>query len=136
MKLFTIIAMFFISVSMKASITFMEALVIIESNQNCLAIGDNRKAFGCLQIHQSVITDVNCIYDCNYHVNDAMYYEKSIEICVKYLHHYGKVYRNKTGKKPNYEIFARIWNGGPNGYTKKSTEKYWKRVELVLETNK
>ena len=31
----------------------------------------------------------------------------------------------ETGKKPTDEVLARIWNGGPRGWKKKSTRKYW-----------
>jgi hypothetical protein len=30
------------------------------------------------------------------------------------------------------EDAARNWNGGPNGYRKSATEKYWHKVAAVL----
>ena len=30
------------------------------------------------------------------------------------------------------EARARIWNGGPQGYRKKATLKYWKKVQIAL----
>ena len=39
-----------------------------------------------------------------------------------------------TGKIFTNEIGARIWNGGPRGYLKDSTKKYWKKVNRVLRS--
>tara|TARA_R100000655_G_scaffold110052_2_gene167212 strand:- start:1011 stop:1397 length:387 start_codon:yes stop_codon:yes gene_type:complete len=41
-----------------------------------------------------------------------------------------------TGKIFTNEIGARIWNGGPNGWKKDSTKKYWKKVKKVLDGQK
>lgn len=30
------------------------------------------------------------------------------------------------------EARARIWNGGPRGYRKDSTKKYWKKVKEAM----
>ena len=38
----------------------------------------------------------------------------------------------RLGRPVTQEDIARIHNGGPNGYKKKSTEKYWQKVKKVL----
>ena len=38
--------------------------------------------------------------------------------------------------KPTYEVYARIWNGGPDGWKKRSTLKYWKKVKKELKKKK
>jgi hypothetical protein len=50
-----------------------------------------------------------------------------------YLSHYGNVYRKRTGMVPNEEVYARIHNGGPDGWKKGSTLGYWMNVEGYIE---
>jgi soluble lytic murein transglycosylase-like protein len=72
------------------------------------AVGDNGKAIGILQIHKSVVTDVNARYGTHYvWPADCKDPAKSKDIATKYLTMYGK------GKTPVQ--LARIWNGGPEG---------------------
>ena len=56
----------------------------------------------------------------------------SREIMAIYWTHYGKVYAARTGKPVTYEVLARIHNGGPYGWKKRSTLRYWERVKDVL----
>lgn len=106
----------------------INALITVESNGNASAIGDNGKAVGVLQIWPSVIKDVNGVSKIKYTNDDRKSKAKSIAICKAYLNWYGKVYQKKTGKVPTNEVYARIWNGGPIGYRKSATIKYWDKV--------
>ncbi len=108
------------------------ALAQIESSNNPKAIGDGGDSVGILQIQKAVILDVNKIYGTRYSPKDRLNPAKSKEICRKYLAYYGGLYQKKTGKSPTNEVYARLWNGGPNGYRYKSTELYWKRVKRHL----
>ena len=119
-------------------LSFIDAIIQVESGGNLDAIGDNGKAQGCLQIKQCVIDDVNKFYPKYYRerlyvLDDAFAKDKALEICWLYLKHWGEVYQKKMGKKPTMEVFARIWNGGPNGWKKKSTLKYWEKVKRQME---
>ena len=38
----------------------------------------------------------------------------------------------RLGRTPTYEDVARIHNGGPNGYKKTATYKYWQKVKKKL----
>lgn len=87
--------------------------------------GDNGKALGVLQIRVEVVKDVNRIYKTHYVHSDALDPKKSFEICRLYLSYYGRVYAKRTGIQPSYEVLARIWNGGPNGWRVKKTRTYW-----------
>lgn len=87
--------------------------------------GDNGKAWGVLQIRQEVITDVNRVYKTRYVHADAEDPRKAFAICRLYLGYWGGRYQKLTGKPPTYEVLARIWNGGPNGWRVKATRKYW-----------
>jgi len=87
--------------------------------------GDGGKALGVLQIRQEVIDDVNRIYKTKYVHTDALNKTKAFEICKLYLKHWGARYRKETGLAPTDEVLARIWNGGPKGWKKTATVKYW-----------
>jgi len=86
-----------------------------------------------LQIRDICIQDVNRIYGTSYTMYDAYDRAKSKEIAILYLTYWGKQYKKETKKDPSYEQFARIWNGGPEGWKKKSTIKYWKKVKKNLK---
>jgi len=110
----------------------IDALIITESSGRVNAIGDKGKAFGQLQIWEVVIKDVNALYKTNYSHADMFNADNSKDVCKKYLAYYGKQYKKETGKEPDNQVYARIWNGGPRGYLKKSTKNYWKKVVKYL----
>jgi hypothetical protein len=107
------------------------ALEKVESNRNPDAIGDNGKAFGILQIWEVVIIDVNRAKGTAYTHQDAFDPAKAREICRAYLSIYAT--ERRLGRKPTMEDAARIWNGGPNGYKKDATNKYWQKVARALK---
>lgn len=104
-------------------------LIIVESGGDNSVVGDKKlhnKAYGCLQIRQPVCDDINRRFKTKYRAEDCLDNRKlSIEICKKYLSMWG-------GKSPTNEKLARIWNGGPNGLKKKSTEAYWVKVQKIM----
>lgn len=109
----------------------IDALVKVESNGDPRAIGDNGKAYGCLQIWSVVVEDVNQVSRVKYTHADAFDPAKARAICRAYLARYATA--NRLGREPTEEDFARIWNGGPNGWRKNSTIKYWHKVAAVLK---
>jgi soluble lytic murein transglycosylase-like protein len=110
--------------------SLIDALCIVESNNNPKAIGDGGRAYGILQVWEVVIVDVNRAYKTNYKHKDAFDPDKARDICRKYLAIYAT--EKRLGRKPTLEDYARIWNGGPNGYKNPKTDKYWAKVERVL----
>jgi hypothetical protein len=100
------------------------AMITIESNGDEKAIGDNGRAWGCLQIRAVVIKDVNKVYGLHYNREDAFDPKKAREICRMYLLHWGNKINNCTPGS-----YARIWNGGPKGNRKPGTVAYWKKVK-------
>jgi len=94
-------------------------------------VGDGGRAIGPYQIW-------------NVYWQDAVEFDESIggtyEDCVKkeyserIIRAYWQRYatQKRLGRKPTDEDRARIHNGGPNGYKKESTEKYWKKVKEIL----
>jgi len=104
----------------------ISALIIVESSGNDLAIGDNKRALGPLQIHRGVVQDVNRITGSHYRWESMTNRVAARKVCEIYLTHYGKC---KTT-----EDQARIWNAGPQGHKKKTaTQAYWNKVEKHLK---
>ena len=89
--------------------------------------GDHGRAHGVLQIHSKVLHDVDRIYGLHYTQKSTEREDTAEEICRLYLQYYGKEYKEHTGKPPSDEVLARIWNGGPTGYRKHRTKRYWTR---------
>ena len=103
----------------------ISALIVVESSGNDLAVGDQGKAIGCLQIHKAVVADVNKFTGSHYQWQQMTNRVAARAVCQAYLEHYGK---NKTTEEQ-----ARIWNGGPQGHHKKqATEAYWNKVRKHL----
>ena len=103
----------------------ISALIMVESSNNDLAIGDQGRAIGCLQIHRSVVLDVNRITGSHYRHQDMTNRAQARAVCQAYLTHYG---RGATT-----EQLARRWNGGPAGDRKSATEAYWAKVKKHLK---
>jgi hypothetical protein len=103
----------------------ISALIIVESSGNDLAIGDNGRAIGCLQIHKAVVLDVNRITGSNYQWQQMTNRAQARAVCAAYLKHYGR--------GASTEQLARRWNGGPTGDRKSATEAYWAKVKKHLK---
>lgn len=112
----------------------VSAIILVESRGNDSAIGDRHlvgnEAIGALQIRPIMVREVNRILKLkkakkHYQLKDRFNREKSIEMFLiwKEFHH----------KDSDYETIARNWNGGPNGYKKSRTEKYWQKVQNELD---
>ena len=103
----------------------ISALISVESSNNDLAIGDQGRAIGCLQIHRSVVLDVNRITGSHYRHQDMTNRAAARAVCQAYLTHYG---RGATT-----EQLARRWNGGPTGDRKQATVAYWAKVKKEIK---
>lgn len=106
----------------------LAALIAVESSGNDHAVGDSGQAIGCLQIHEKVIEDVNRIYGTTYQLAHRLDRQMSLRICELYLKHWG----SKLPRIPTLEDYARIWNGGPQGWKNAATKRYWAKVNAVL----
>lgn len=138
MMLHRVIFGVFISVSVAYAVEpsdrLIAAMIQVESNGNDNAVGDtelSQPAYGCLQIRQPACDDVNrrhkTAYQATYCLGNRAL---SIEICKKYLAMWAT--EKRIGRRVTDEDLARIWNGGPNGYKKESTVKYWEKIQAVL----
>jgi len=109
------------------------ALIMVESSGDPNAV--NGDAVGILQIRPICLRDVNRISSGPlYLLRDRYNIEKSKQMCRIYLNHYAT--EKRLGHEPTMEDCARIWNGGPNGWQKRATEKYWEDVKWALEKQK
>ena len=113
-------------------ITLIPLLCQVESNNNARAIGDSGRAVGILQIHLSVLKDIERIYGITYRPEERFNPKISRMICYKYLLHWGRHYERKTGKRVTKEVLCKIWNGGPFGYRKPGAEMYWQKVKDLM----
>ena len=141
MKNIIIVIIAIIAINCKAvevKTKLLNAIKTVESNGKSDAIGDNGKAVGAYQLWKTYVDDVNNILKnkgskIRFTYNDRFNAHKSRVMTLIYLKHYGKVYERKTGKVATDEILAKIHNGGPNGWKKQATEKYWNKIKAELK---
>lgn len=114
-------------------LTLLRAIAAVESGGNDHAVGDDGRAVGRYQITPIYLADVNRIAGTDYTLSDRTDPVKSAEMVKIYLAHYGKRYRRITGRQITAEVLSRIHNGGPDGWRKQKTEKYWRKVKEVAE---
>ena len=112
------------------SALLLSALIAVESSGNPNAVGDNGRAYGVLQIHASVVQDVNRIAGTRYVHADAFDPVKARTICETYLNHYATPAR--LGRPVTDADLSRMWNGGPQGHKKNATVGYWAKVKAAM----
>ena len=104
------------------------AIKQVESGGDPNAVGDEGAAVGAYQIHKIYVDDLNRIYGEGLFTYEDRWNEiKSWTMVRRYLLHYAT--EERLGRKPTLEDMARIHNGGPNGYKKECTKKYWIKVK-------
>ena len=111
--------------------SLLRAITYVESRGDNSAVGDGGLAYGSLQIHKGVVLDVNRVYGTKYTHRDAFDRASAVDMFHKYLAIYAV--ERRLGREPTREDKARIWNGGPNGFKKDVTRRYWAKVEAALE---
>ena len=110
---------------------FARAVAKVESNNNSKAIGDNGKARGILQIHEICF-------------NDAAKYDAELlkygyqgcfnpQVSKRVLWAYCAKYEKEALKNGDFEILAKLWNGGcgwrtKTGKVKSNLDTYWMKV--------
>jgi hypothetical protein len=115
----------------------IEHLIRVENpGRDVNAVGDKHlthKAYGILQIRKPYLDDVNKIAGTSYTIEDMKDTVKARWAAKIYLNHYGETYERKTGEAPTLEVYARIHNGGPNGWKKASTNDYVRKLNGGLK---
>lgn len=112
----------------------LDAIAQVESNCNDLATGDSGKAIGRYQIHKSYWIDGTAYLKVSWPYSDARDAVKARQVVRAYLARYAT--KKRLGRTPTLEDMVRIHNGGPDGYKKASTKKYWIKVKNVLDNCK
>tara|TARA_R110001592_G_scaffold293612_1_gene563244 strand:- start:466 stop:873 length:408 start_codon:yes stop_codon:yes gene_type:complete len=104
--------------------SLIDAIIHVESRGDSMAYNAGEDAVGVLQIRPIMMREVNRLLQENkYTLADRWSKSKSIEMF--------NVIKDHT-TNPTNERLARNWNGGWNGYKKKSTLKYWQKVKTQL----
>ena len=119
-------------VRQEKNVTFddlLDAIEFVESGGEEypeVCIGDGGDAVGAYQIHKIYVDDANRIVGWDkFLYADRWDRDNSREMTSIVIQHYGK---------GDFETMARIHNGGPNGWKKESTKKYWNKVKIRLES--
>ena len=102
----------------------LAALIAVESSGNDRAIGDQGRAFGCLQIRREALQDVNRVHHTHYTRQDCFDRFTAIQICQAYLDLYAK---NQSDERK-----ALVWHYGPTGARHHRNSDYALRVELEM----
>jgi len=105
-----------------------EAIIMVESHKNPSAYNEGESAAGIGQIRPIVISDLHRIGYVNWSNEDRWCPQSSKRIFNKYTSYW----ISRMNLEDTYENRARIWNGGPRGYEKQSTIKYWSKVKQYL----
>ena len=110
----------------------VHALIQVESNGQDDAIGDKGSAIGCLQIWEIYWRDACERSNIGGKYYDCFTRDYSIKVFDAYMKRYAREAWTNPAKF-DAEKVARIHNGGPKGYRKNATIKYWKKVQKVLD---
>jgi hypothetical protein len=114
----------------------LDAICQVESNCKADSTGDNGASIGAYQIQYNYWFDAvewdPSLSSPIFKYTDCFNKEYSEFIIIAYMERYVP----DAMEYFDPEIIARTHNGGPNGATKDSTIKYWKKVELIFNTRK
>ncbi len=110
---------------------FLNALHQVESSGRLGAIvGDGGKALGPLQIHRNYFVDAaqfdHSLGNDYNRVTDLAFAQRVVNA---YLNRYAAT----AVAENNFEVLARVHNGGPSGFKNRATVRYWTKVEMNLK---
>lgn len=110
-------------------IPLFNAIATVESNRG--ATSEN-----VYQIRRIYVRDVNRIYglrgDMAYNYGDVNDKAMSEMMMFLYWKHYAYATARNTGRRIDYELLARLHNGGPSLALTHATDGYWNRVKAQL----
>tara|TARA_R100001443_G_scaffold77405_1_gene84616 strand:+ start:54 stop:479 length:426 start_codon:yes stop_codon:yes gene_type:complete len=108
----------------------LHAIRIVESNNNPNAVGDSGNAIGVYQIWEVYWKDATERSGIGGKYRDCFDPDYADRIVRAYMDRYAT--EKRLGRPVTMEDIARIHNGGPNGYKKESTLKYWSKVKCHI----
>jgi len=104
------------------------AIIWVESKGDPNAIGDGGRAIGPYQIHRAYWSDATRLLGVSWPYSDARDPLRAAMAVRAYTEYYARHYKRPL----TAETIARIHNGGPTGWRKRSTLPYWSRVRAVM----
>ena len=117
----------------KMILLLLPLLATVESGGDPNAVGDGGAARGLYQIHRGYWSDGCRELKVQWPYRDAVRPDRARQVVIGYLKRYGRHYEKSTGRKATLETLGRIHNGGPTGWKKKSTRKYWQKIKKYLK---
>ena len=133
-KQLLLMSLFLVTLTASADDLFeiREILKHVETEYDATALGDyNRNgvplSYGILQIQWNAIQDVNRKFGTQYTHEDAFDVACAEEIFILYIDIWTKHLEKREGREATPEDIVRIWNGGPTGYKRDSTLKYFRK---------
>lgn len=110
------------------------AVCMAESEGDPGAFRTSERAAGIAQIRPIYVTDCNRICALigdprRWTLRDCYDPAASYQMYTIYTVYWGCRYCRLTGKSPGPQQWARIHNGGHNGWKKQSTVAYWRKVQ-------
>jgi hypothetical protein len=135
MKFFTTIAILLFTSSAfalteKELTDVLTAIRTVESNNNPDAVGDNGNAIGIYQIWRSYHKDAVEFDSIGGRYSDCFNPAYADRVVRAYMRRYAN--ERRLGRPVTQQDIARIHNGGPNGWRKSATLKYWEKVKKEL----
>lgn len=107
----------------------LAALIAIESGGNDHARGRHGE-LGALQVRPCVVADVNRIAGTSYRWTQMTNRWAALGVFRIYTRHYCSAAR--LGRQATNQDVARVWHGGPDGWKRRKTLPYWRRVETKI----
>ena len=108
----------------------LTAIRAVESNNNPNAVGDSGNAIGVYQIWEVYWKDATERSNIGGKYRDCFDPDYADHVVRAYMDRYAT--EKRLGRPVTQEDIARIHNGGPNGWKKNSTNKYWTKVKKIL----
>lgn len=94
------------------------------------AVGlDNER--GLLQIRPIAMREVNRKYGTEFTVEDLSKSDTATRVGALYLQILADNFKEKEGRDITLHNLVRCWNGGPDGYKKHCTRRYWMRFHAI-----
>ena len=107
----------------------LAALIAVESGGNDMARGQHGD-LGALQVRPCVVADVNRMAGTHYRWAEMTNRWAALGVFRIYTGRYCTEAR--LGRPVTDQDLARVWNGGPNGWKRRKTVAYWKRVQARM----
>lgn len=108
----------------------LAALISVESGGNDQARGRHGE-LGALQVRACVVKDVNRIAGTHYRWAEMTNRWAALGVLRIYTGHYCS--EERLGRKATDQDVARVWHGGPDGWRRRVTLAYWRRVRARME---